>query len=82
MRKPVFFAYVKIKAQISCVVTAQLINFFVFAHPLPKPLANFCGCIAHFVLDLVRNPEDRFSHDMAHSRDAPVLSAYLACGQT
>ena len=30
-----------------------------------KPLAIFCGCIAQFVLGLVGNPEDRFSHDMA-----------------
>ena len=30
-----------------------------------KPLANFCGCKARFVSDLVGNPEDRFSHDEA-----------------
>ena len=30
-----------------------------------KPVAIFCGCTAWFVLDLVRNPEDRFSCDMA-----------------
>ena len=26
----------------------------------------FCGCIAGFVLDLVGDPEDRFSHNTAH----------------
>ena len=30
---------------------------------LPRPLAILCGCIAWFVLDLVGNPEDRFSHN-------------------
>ena len=29
-----------------------------------KPI--FCGCTAGFVSDLVGNPKDRFSHDMAH----------------
>ena len=29
-------------------------------------LAIFCGCRAWFVLDLVGNPEDRFSHNEAH----------------
>ena len=28
-----------------------------------KPLAIFCGCTARFVSELVRNPEDRFSHN-------------------
>ena len=27
-----------------------------------KPLATYCGCTACVVLDLVGNPEDRFSH--------------------
>ena len=27
------------------------------------PLAIFCGCTAWFVSDMVRNPEDRLSHD-------------------
>ena len=31
-----------------------------------KPLAILCGCTARFVLDLVGNPEDRFSHNEAH----------------
>ena len=31
-----------------------------------KPLAILCGCTASFVWGLVRNPEDRFSHNEAH----------------
>ena len=31
----------------------------------PTPLAIFCGCAVQFVSDLVRNSEDRFSHDAA-----------------
>ena len=27
---------------------------------------HFCDCKARFVLDLVGNPEDRFSHNEAH----------------
>ena len=34
--------------------------------PYSKPLAIFCGCTAWFVWDLVGNPEDRFSLDVAH----------------
>ena len=29
-------------------------------------IAIFCGCTAWFVSDLVGNPEDRFSHDLAY----------------
>ena len=51
----------------------QPINFFVFATYTVqslcflnfKPLAIFCCCTAPFVSDLVGNPEDRLSHDMA-----------------
>ena len=65
MRKPVF-AYAKTKAHISCAVTAQLISAFVFGTQIVqslyflKPLANFCGCTARFVSDLVENPEYNF----------------------
>ena len=31
-----------------------------------KVLALFCDCTDRFVLDLVGNPEDRFSHVAAH----------------
>ena len=33
---------------------------------LPKLLAILCGCTAQIVLDLVGNPEDRFSQNKAH----------------
>ena len=34
---------------------------------LPKyEIAILCGCTARLVLDLVENPEDRFSHNEAH----------------
>ena len=78
MRKPVF-AYAKTKAHISYLVTVQLISIFVFATCTsivqslyflqPKfqaSLAFFCGCTSRCLLELVRNPEDRFSHDKAH----------------
>ena len=32
-----------------------------------KPLAILCGCTAWFVWDLVRKPEDQFSHNEAHT---------------
>ena len=40
-----------------------------------KPLAIFCGCTGLFVSDLVKNPEDRFSHNEAQLRvmSAPFL---------
>ena len=31
-----------------------------------KPLAIFCDCQVRFMLDLVGNPEDWFSHNEAH----------------
>ena len=34
-------------------------------HLLPKSLAIFCGSTARFVSDMVRNLEDRFSHNKA-----------------
>ena len=38
-----------------------------------KILAIFCGCTAWFVLDLVGNPEDRFSQNEAQ---IPVYSEH------
>ena len=35
-------------------------------HLLSKPLAICLPCIVRLVSDLVRNPEDRVSHDTAH----------------
>ena len=65
------FAYAKIKAQISCAITAQLISAFVFAtlkvgfflflnHKFLEHLPIFCSCIGRFVSDRVGKPEDRF----------------------
>ena len=34
--------------------------------PLLSKSEIFCGCTARFVSDLVRNPEDRFSHNEAN----------------
>ena len=58
------------KAQISCAVT--MCNFDSVI-PLPlqysqnfKDLAGFCNCKVRFVSELVKNPEDQFSHVMAH----------------
>ena len=73
MRKPAF-PYAKTKAHLSCVVNVQLISAFVFAkidntiplltNPKFQDSGIFCGCTDCFVSDLVRNPKDRFSHDM------------------
>ena len=73
-----FFAYKKIKEPISCTVMAQLnelISAFVLATQIVqslyflnlkfKSLAIFSSCTAWFVMGLGRNPEDRFSHDVA-----------------
>ena len=50
--------------------------------PLPtksifKPLAVFCGCTAWFVSNLVGNPEDRFSRDVAQWLLEVTLCHYL-----
>ena len=70
MRKPAFL-HKKTKAQVSYVVTAQLISGFVFLYIdslsplLPKSVAIFCGCTARFVSDLVGSPIDNPTHDAA-----------------
>ena len=38
-----------------------------------KPLAILCGCTDRFVLDLVGNPEDRFSHNEALMYFHPIV---------
>ena len=57
------FAYVKIKAQISCAVTVQLISAFRYIDSiiplLPKTLAIYCGCTACFVSELVGKKTQR-----------------------
>ena len=65
-------AYAKIKAQISCAATAQLISAFVMLHGQYhasatyiqsfKHLAFFCDNTDRFVSDLVGNPNCWFSH--------------------
>ena len=42
-----------------------------------KPLAIFCGCTARFVLGLVGNPEDRFSHNEAQIISATMLMWHI-----
>ena len=70
MRKSAF-ACTKMKVQISCAVIAQLISAFVFSTSLyfliPKFQASgiFCSGKAQFVLNLVKNTEDRITHDAA-----------------
>ena len=41
-----------------------------------KPLTKLCSCSAWFVLDLIRNPEDRFSCDVAHMSHA-IQNAFM-----
>ena len=63
------FAHVKTKAQISCAVIAQLISAFISYSTNTqnfKLLDIFCSCSGRFMLDLVRNPDDRFSRITAH----------------
>ena len=45
-------------------------------NPSPKFLAVFSGCAARFVLDLVGNAEDKFSHDK------PQIMVILLISQT
>ena len=42
-------------------------------------LVIFCGCTARFVLDWVRNPENRFSHNAAHNVLVPdfIFDSFL-----
>ena len=65
-----------------------LISAFVFStyvdstipHLKSKNLAIFLGYTTYFLSDLVRNPEDRFSHDTAQNYNALcyfVLEIYV-----
>ena len=55
-------------------IADQRIYFRYIGSTIPLPpkfeisslSAIFIGCTAWFVTELVRNPEDRFSRDMAH----------------
>ena len=76
MRKPVFLAYAKTKTQISFAVTAKLISVFVFATRIVQSLyflnpkfhaSRHLLCLKSPVyVELVGNPEDRFSLNEAH----------------
>ena len=76
MRKPFFCIYAKTKTQISFAVTAKLISAFVFATQVIQSLyflitkfqasSHLVWSCSPFVLDLVGNPEDRFSHNEAN----------------
>ena len=77
------FAYVKTKAQISCMVTAQLISSWLdstiisLCHKIRnfKPLAIFRDHTAWFVSDLVGNHEERFSRDpTVHPKNSVTLT--------
>ena len=68
MRKPAFcICENKAADQLhsNCAADQRLCFPFTFYIRNFKPLAIFYGCTARFVLDLVGNPEDRFSHDAA-----------------
>ena len=69
MRKPAFCIMRKQRCRSAawspCSLSAPLISLHRQIRTIPKPLAIFCGCTDQFVLDLVRNPEDRFSHVVA-----------------
>ena len=71
MRKPAF-ACAKTKTQISCAVIVQLISAFVFTTRIVQSLYFLnpkFQASSHLLwlisLDLVGNPEDRFSHNEA-----------------
>ena len=76
MRKLAFCIYAKTKILVdkmySNCAADQLLRFCYIASTIPlqirnfKLLAIFCGFTARFVLDLVVNPEGRFSHDVVH----------------
>ena len=84
MRKPAF-SIAKTKTQISFAVTTKLISAFVFAlfsldSTIPllskSEISSFSHLLfptAWFVLDLVGNPEDRFSYNDAHMLGASLV---------
>ena len=41
------------------------------------PLASFCACAAQFVLDMVANQEDRFSHDEVQIINGTLCVVFL-----
>ena len=74
MKNPFFCIYAKTKAQISCTLTMQLINGFVLAtYRIIVQTIYFlklkfqASSHLRFVSNLVGNPDDRFSRDLAHT---------------
>ena len=78
MKNPLIFAHAKSKAQISCTITAQVISTFIFATQIVQSLffllksgiaslylSSVAHSIAWFLSDLVRNLEEKFSHNVA-----------------
>ena len=66
MRKPAnFICENKDGDQLHSCAADQWLRFrFIEYRTIPRnfePLAIFCGCTARFVLNLIGNPEDRFS---------------------
>ena len=60
----------KIQAEMSAqpfVFATQIEQYLYFLNPkFQASRVLFCGSTAQFVLDLVGNTEERFSHDAAH----------------
>ena len=55
------------RANLSAVVYVLLCGFCIDKISVSvMPLAILCGCTARFMMDLVGNPKDRFSHNEAH----------------
>ena len=79
MKKPAFRIY-KNKG------TDKLISAFIFAREIvqslrflnPQASIHFCGCIAHFVSDLVWHPKDRFSYDVAQISNVGLNSGLIS----
>ena len=68
-RENLLFAYAKTKAQINYTADQGLcFHYKESTIPLlPKPkISNFCDCTAQFMSNLVGNPKDKLSYDMAH----------------
>ena len=83
------YKYEKIKAQISCAVTAQLISAFVFAtsiesylffiNPKFQAFTHLLSLYSSICVELIENPEDRFSRDATHVLTNTML---LLCSNT
>ena len=87
MRKPAFCIWENKGAdQLRGYGAADLISTFVYATSIVQSLfflnlAIVCCCRAWFLFDLVRNPEDRFSHDTAQNELCCEKSCFLNIGK-